>query len=80
MDISDSETENDYTRHLCNEEKRQMQIKENSRREDVIRREREVEAREQELRRCEETVKKGEEELKKKNKRGLFFRPTKSYP
>ena len=57
-----------------------MQLEANRRREDVIRREREVEAREQELRRREEAVKKGEEELKKKKIRGLFFRPTKSYP
>ena len=66
-------------RHLCNEEKWQMQMKENSRREDVIRREREVQEREEELQRREQAVKKGEEELKKK-KCGLFFRSTKSYP
>ena len=67
-------------RHLCNEEKWQMKVKANRRREDAIRREREVEAREQELWRREEAVKKGDEELKKKKRRGLFFRPTKSYP
>ena len=78
-EISDSETENDYMRHLCNEEKWQIQMKENSRHEDVNCRERVVQEREEELQRREQAVKKGEEELKKK-KRGLFFRSTKSYP
>jgi len=65
--------------YLIAAENWEMRMKQNRRREDVIRREREVVAREEELQRREEAVKKGEKELKNK-RRGLFFRTTKSYP